>query len=56
VAHVPSHCRDHSNRTRIKTESEISNTKFQGDNAMRFMIIVKGNKDTEAGAMPEEKS
>ena len=22
---------------------------------MRFMIIVKGNKDTEAGAMPEEK-
>jgi hypothetical protein len=22
---------------------------------MRFMIMVKGNKDTEAGAMPEEK-
>ncbi len=22
---------------------------------MRFMIIVKGNKDTEAGVMPEEK-
>jgi hypothetical protein len=22
---------------------------------MRFMIIVKGNKDTEAGAVPEEK-
>jgi hypothetical protein len=26
-----------------------------GDEAMRFMILVKGDKDTEAGIMPEEK-
>src|SRR5262245_64129686 len=27
----------------------------QGDTPMRFMIIVKANKDSEAGVMPEEK-
>src|SRR5689334_24824520 len=26
-----------------------------GDRTMRFMVIVKANKDSEAGQMPEEK-
>jgi hypothetical protein len=28
---------------------------LQGVMTMRFMILVKASKDTEAGAMPEEK-
>jgi hypothetical protein len=32
-----------------------SNEAFKGENAMRFMVIVKASKDSEAGVMPSEK-
>jgi hypothetical protein len=28
---------------------------YEGDTTMRFMMIVKGNKESEAGVMPDEK-
>jgi hypothetical protein len=30
-------------------------TKEKGETTMRFMVIMKGDKNTEAGAMPDEK-
>ncbi len=36
-----------------ETESEI--TQDTGDITMRFMVMVKANKDSEAGALPDEK-
>ena len=35
-----------------KTGSE---TETEGDTTMRFMVLVKANKDSEAGVMPDEK-
>jgi hypothetical protein len=32
-----------------------SNLKPEGDGTMRFMVIVKANKDSEAGVLPDEK-
>ena len=31
------------------------NSNHEGDTTMRFMLIVKANKDSEAGVMPSEE-
>src|SRR3984893_18742439 len=38
-----------------RTGEEGKDPHQQGDLTMRFMMIVKANKDSEAGIMPEEK-
>lgn len=40
---------------RLKDIKAQSTTTVKGDTAMRFMIIVKASKDSEAGVMPSEK-
>jgi hypothetical protein len=36
-------------------KSGITQTKFTGEVTMRFMMIVKANKDSDAGKMPSEE-
>src|SRR5215813_11303942 len=35
--------------------SPAPNPKPEGERTMRFMVLVKANKDTEAGVLPDEK-
>src|SRR5258705_9992134 len=44
--------RDLAGRGTLDSGSEL-NTK--GDNTMRVMVIIKANKDSEAGVLPDEK-
>src|SRR5258705_10824059 len=38
-----------------KSDNPASNTKLQGDLTMRFMVIVKASKESEAGVLPSRE-
>jgi hypothetical protein len=38
-----------------KRYAQLPNPKPKGDMTMRVMVVIKANKDTEAGVMPDEK-
>src|SRR5262249_58411550 len=40
---------------RARVDDRLGNPKQRGETTMRFMMIVKANKDSEAGVMPEDK-
>src|SRR5207247_2437462 len=54
---VRRHCRSRGwpAETDRKPAPETSNPKPEGDATMRVLVLVKANKDSEAGVMPSEQ-